>query len=123
MPRDEPTEDDAVYLWHITRAGEELGAYVGGVEFERFCRDQLLKDAVYWKIHVIGEAVGNLSESFRQAHDDIPWHKARAVRNRIIHGYDTIDEVIVWEVATISIPEMLRRIIPLMPRPPRDDED
>lgn len=123
MPHDETTEDDAVYLWHIKRAGEELGAYLVGVDFERFCGDQMLKDAVHWKIHVIGEAIGNLSESFRRTHHDIPWREARAVRNRIVHGYDTIDEVIIWEVATISIPEMLRRIIPLMPPPPRDDED
>tara|TARA_R100000657_G_C4671962_1_gene116671 strand:+ start:431 stop:802 length:372 start_codon:yes stop_codon:yes gene_type:complete len=123
MPHDEPKTNNAVYLWHIKRACEQLATYLDVVDFEQFCEDQQLKDAVFWKINVIGEAIGNLSSAFREQHDEIPWHKARAIRNRIVHGYDTIDEVIVWETATIYIPSMMRLITPLMPPLPEDKDD
>ena len=123
MPHEPSDNTNAVYLWHIKRACEQLASYLAGVPFERFCEDQQLKDAVFWKINVIGEAIGNISESFREQHHEIPWHKARAVRNRIVHGYDTIDEVIVWETATVYIPKMMQQISPLIPQLPQDDEE
>jgi len=38
----------------------------------------------------------------------------------LIHEYSEIDDEIMWAVATISIPELVRLLTPLVPAPPED---
>lgn len=46
----------------------------------------------------------------RQEYPDIPWKNMAGMRDRIIHGYDTVDLQIVWDVVKRDIP----RIKPLI---------
>ena len=45
------------------------------------------REALLWNMTVQGEAAGQLSAELRDAHPDIPWRKATALRNRIVHLY------------------------------------
>jgi len=120
MPRDPDYKSDMVYLWHLHKACEELCAYLDKSTLAEFNSSTLLQDAIYWKLNVIGEAIGNLSEEFKDSHPDIPFYEARAVRNRIVHGYDTIDNDIIWNITSEHIPKLLHQITPLIPTPPED---
>lgn len=46
---------------------------------------------------------------------NIPWPKIISMRNRLIHGYDFVDYDIVWDAATISIPELLPELESILP--------
>lgn len=50
-------------------------------------------------------------EPFRQAHPDIEWARLRAMRNRIAHGYDSIDDVVVWRALVGRVPELAERLL------------
>ena len=54
----------------------------------------------------IGELVGRLTDDFKAANTDIPWHKIRGMRNYVAHEYGSIDFEIVWFASTKSIPEL-----------------
>lgn len=49
-------------------------------------------------IEVIGEAAARVSKRFRDQHPEVPWPAIIAMRNRLIHGYDTVDPDVVWQV-------------------------
>ena len=38
---------------------------------------------------------------------DIPWRDAIAARNRIVHGYDTIDYDRLWQIITEEFPVLI----------------
>lgn len=38
---------------------------------------------------------------------DVPWREMISMRNRIVHGYDTIDLAIVWAVIDKDLPELV----------------
>lgn len=59
-----------------------------------------------YQISVIGEAVKRLSEPFPTQHPSIPWPQMAGMRNKVIHGYDTVDFERVWDTATVSIPDL-----------------
>ena len=120
MPPDSVSNSDLVYLWHITHACEQMDAYIHNLDIEQFKENDMLKDAAYWRINVIGEAIGNLSQEFVESHQQIDWRKARSARNRIVHGYDSIEDAVIWEIATVHIPKLLKQITPLIPEPPQD---
>ena len=54
----------------------------------------------------IGELANGLSVGFLKEYNKISWKQIIGMRNRIVHGYDTINLEIVWNTAVESIPEL-----------------
>jgi uncharacterized protein with HEPN domain len=46
----------------------------------------------------MAESTQRLSAEFKDAHPEIPWSDIAAFRNRVVHGYLTIDLDIVWDI-------------------------
>jgi uncharacterized protein with HEPN domain len=42
-------------------------------------------------LEIIGEAAGHVPAEERIRHPDIPWPEIVGLRNRLIHGYDSVD--------------------------------
>ena len=66
--------------------------------------------AAIWCITVIGEAASNLPRSFTNSHPEIPWSQMVGTRHRLIHGYHTIDNDVVWEIITIHLPTLIPQL-------------
>ncbi|WP_216848891.1 DUF86 domain-containing protein [Pedobacter sp. L105] len=67
------------------------------VEFEIYERDGKTKRAVERNIEIIGEAMNRIL----QVEPDISLSNTRQMvntRNRIIHGYDTVSDEIIWSI-------------------------
>jgi uncharacterized protein with HEPN domain len=60
------------------------------------------------RIEIIGEAAAHLSEETRRAVPALPFRKLRGMRNLVAHDYANVDVKIVWEVATVPVPEVCR---------------
>lgn len=101
---------DSVILEHILRycAQIETAHADFGCSRERFDASTTYQNAISMCILQIGELVNHLSDDFRTAHDDIPWHKIRGMRNYVAHEYGTIDLDVVWYVSTNSIDDLER---------------
>lgn len=55
-------------------------------------------------LQIVGEAAGRVSAEMRGNHPEIPWRQIVALRNRLLHGYDTIDSEILWHVLRDDVP-------------------
>lgn len=93
-------------LRDILQAARLIGTYVQGVTEAEFGQDTEKQDAVIRRIEIIGEATAHLNESTRQALPELPFRKMRGMRNIVAHDYAGVDVSIVWEVATIYVPEV-----------------
>ena len=58
-----------------------------------------IKEIVCFNIFQIGELAKTLPNSFLERYNQVPWKKAMGMRNRIGHGYGTIDIDRVWKTA------------------------
>ncbi len=77
-----------------------------------FLQNETLKRAFIRSIEVIGEAVKQMSDTFRERHPAIEWRAIAGMRE--IHGYFGVDYDIVWDVVTNKIPALdyeVRRIL------------
>lgn len=78
-----------------------------GPSFKDFQTDRDFQHSISFCILQIGELVGGLSESYRNATQNcVQWHQIKAMRNIVAHDYGGINLEIVWEVATENIPEL-----------------
>lgn len=107
-------ERDTLRLRHILDAAERIAAYVKSADQSAFLSNPMMQDAVIRNLEVIGEACANLSAGLTQANAGIPWSKASAIRNRLVHGYFDVDLRVVWQTATDSIPAFARQIRALL---------
>jgi uncharacterized protein with HEPN domain len=71
-----------------------------------FRADTQKQDAVIRRIEIIGEATSHLSDETRRQVPALPFRKMRGMRNIVAHDYANVDLGIVWQVATVHVPEL-----------------
>jgi len=49
-------------------------------------------------LEIIGEAATRISKEDQARYTDISWPEIVSLRNRLIHGYDTVDFDVVWQI-------------------------
>lgn len=99
-------KNDSLYLRHILEAVERVREFTRGVSKERFLKDVLVQSAVIRQLEIVGEAVKNLSSSFRKHHKDVPWQDIAGLRDKLIHGYFGVDISLVWGICENDLPEL-----------------
>lgn len=101
------------YLGHILQAIERIAQYTGRLRESEFLSNTLVQDAVVRNIEIIGEAARNIeraSPAFIATHASIPWSEMIAMRNRVTHGYMTLDVPLVWKTIQGDLPSLEKRI-------------
>ena len=73
---------------------------------EAFEEDVESFDATIMNFIVLGEAVGKLSEAFKEGHAHIDWRKIYAFRNVLAHDYFGIYPAEVWEIIEKHLPKL-----------------
>lgn len=90
--------DNTVFLRHVLDSIGKIEDYLQDFDYEKFQNDSKTIDAVVRNVEIIGEAANNLTRDFRSNTTNIEWRKIIATRNRIIHGYATVDLEIIWNI-------------------------
>ena len=113
------------YLDHIQQAATDACGFVEGLNEDEFFGDKRTQQAVIMSLIIIGEAVTKVMNGyaeFTQAHNQVPWHNMRGMRNRIAHGYFEIDLDVVWHTVQAALPELLKQL-PAVRRDADVDDD
>ena len=79
--------------------------------------DRQRRDALLWNFTVLGEAAAQLGEAIITRFPDVPWTQPSRLRNRIVHGYWSIDFEILHTTATDLLPgfvQQLRAVLELL---------
>jgi uncharacterized protein with HEPN domain len=95
---------DLPYLGHIAESIAAIETYVAGGR-DAFMKERLIQDAVIRNFEIIGEAASRLSPAVRDR-PGLVWGKIIAFRNRLIHGYWSVDLLLVWDVVANDLPRL-----------------
>jgi uncharacterized protein with HEPN domain len=98
--------DQVGRLRDILEAAQLIGSYVKDATEADFHANKEKQDAVIRRIEIIGEAAAHLTEATRRAVPELAFRKMRGMRNIVAHDYANVDLHIVWEVATVYMPEI-----------------
>lgn len=107
-------KDATVFLKHILESINLIEKYTKDVVEEQFLQSTEKQDLVTRRLEIIGEAIRNLPEEFRDQHPEIAWNKAMATRNILIHHYFGINFKTVWDTVTVSLPILKEQIMNLL---------
>jgi uncharacterized protein with HEPN domain len=84
--------------------------YVRGANRPDLDQNDRLLSACCYQIAVIGEAVKRISPTTRSKHPEVPWRDIAGMRDRLIHGYDSVDFDELWKTATEDVPVLLEQV-------------
>jgi uncharacterized protein with HEPN domain len=108
-----PPEDEALLRDMVAHAKLAVAAVAGKMR-EDLDSDPVLAAALERFIEVVGEAANKISSSTKDEASEIPWREVVGMRNRLVHGYASVDHDIVWDVVTGDLREIVAAIESLL---------
>jgi len=90
--------------------GREALAHVHGKSRKDFEADRLRHLAVVHLVEIVGEAASRVPPDVQSRYPDIPWREIVGTRNRLIHGYDNIDNDQLWKILETDLPDLIPKL-------------
>ena len=98
------------YLFDIKKSIASINDYLGdNRDIHEYLANKLLRRGIERELEIIGEATNRILK----IDSTIQISDARRIvdlRNWIIHGYDQIDDVIIWGIISKDIPKLKKQI-------------
>lgn len=92
-------------LMDAKAACDAIETFTSGLDYEAFAASALIRSAVERQFEIIGEALSKASkddDSVARILPEVP--RIVGLRNRLIHGYDNVDDQLVWDVIRTKLP-------------------
>ena len=82
-----------LYLTDIIESINKIETYTKGIDYDSFCFNEMMVDAVIRNLEIIGEASKNVSDEIKLKYPEVPWKQMTGVRNILIHEYFGVDGI------------------------------
>ena len=103
-----------VSLRHMLDHALEAVAMTKGKTRADLDKDRQLNLAVVRLLEIVGEAASRIPKEHQARYAGISWSEIISLRNRLIHGYDTVDFDILLQIVNKDLPgliESLRKVL------------
>ncbi len=107
--------DVKTWLYDILQSINEIDSYYENKPrlFEEYKFDIKTKRAIERDLEIIGEAVSRILKKNKEFKIENA-HKIINTRNRIIHGYDSISDELIWSIVINHIPKLRKEVNDLL---------
>jgi uncharacterized protein with HEPN domain len=101
---------DRVALRHMLDHAREAVELARGKSRADLDTCRILNLALVRLIEIVGEAAARVSADVKRNHPEVPWLQIIGMRNRLIHGYDSVDFDILWQIVDRDLPELITQL-------------
>lgn len=93
------------------QAGEEIQRFTHDMDFKAYQNNPVTQRAVERNFEIIGEALNRIKKIDDEFLAKVSEHnRIIGFRNILIHGYDIVDENIVWKAVNDHLPILIKEI-------------
>ena len=102
------------YLFDIKESIDSIETYLGGARnFNIYLENKMLRRAIEREFEIIGEAMNRI-DKLDENIEISSKIQIISMRNRVIHGYDKIDDEIIWGTIVRHLPKLGSEISELL---------
>jgi uncharacterized protein with HEPN domain len=102
-------------LEDIRQACEEILVFTDGKTFQDYKKDHLLRSGVERQFEIIGEALNQLNKVDADVISKVSHYKRIiSFRNILIHGYDIVEDTVVWDIVAKDLPLLHSQVVKLL---------
>lgn len=102
------------FLRDIVENADKVEQFTHGVSFDDFLADEMRAYATIRALEIIGEAVKQIPEDFRQQYPNIPWRTIARMRDKLIHHYFGVNLEVVWKTITEDVSPLKIQVIEIL---------
>lgn len=84
--------------------------YTKNSEYDDFIGNSILVEACVFNLSQIGELANRIDKDFEENHKSIPWRVMYGLRNRIVHDYEGVNFVLIWDIVKDDLPELYEQL-------------
>jgi uncharacterized protein with HEPN domain len=105
-----PLRDKRKYLYDIVNCCEFLIEFTSGKTVEDYKADRAFRSAIERELQIIGEALIQLDRISPETADAITeYRNIIGFRHVLVHGYDSLDPLTVWNVVETKLAILLNK--------------
>lgn len=105
---------DELYIADLIDSTRAISEYLNGISRERWDADRVLRDAVLYRLLLLGEIASALPDALRDQYPDVAWRQIRAFRNLAVHKYFSVDWAVVWQISREEVPVLQEQALDIM---------
>jgi uncharacterized protein with HEPN domain len=107
------TDKTRKYLFDILESVESIEKYIENIDFFQYQKNKMVRRAVEREFEIIGEATNVLLKNDKKI-ELTSAERIIGMRNRVIHGYDKIDDEIIWGTIKRHLPVLKKEVKELL---------
>jgi len=98
-------------LEDIIEAITNIQEYTKGISsYSDFIGNVMLSQAVFFNFTIIGEAVSQIPQNFKDINAKVDWRIIKDMRNYIVHEYFGIKPKVVWDTIQFELNDLKTQI-------------
>jgi uncharacterized protein with HEPN domain len=98
--------DIGLFIEDIINSVKNIEEFSKNLNKERFFKDNLRQSAIIRQLEIIGEAVKNIPNSFRETYPKIAWKDIAGFRDVLSHAYFGVNLDRVWKIIETDLPNL-----------------
>jgi uncharacterized protein with HEPN domain len=109
------TDEAKKRLLDALAACQRISEVTKDLDFSRYEADWVLRSAVERQLEIIGEALNRAEDERPSLREELPeLRRIVGIRHRVIHGYDSVDDEIIWDVVQTKVPVLIEQLNELL---------
>ena len=105
-----PFLDPRQRMFDMLAHAKEAVAMAAGKSRQDLGHERSLELSLTRLIEIIGEAASRVDGETQSRWPGIPWAEVISARNRLIHGYDSVDLDILWAIVKQDLPGLIHSL-------------
>lgn len=101
-------------VYDMLRSIEQIGQIVSQTNPEEFANHFMFSNSVIRDLEIIGEAAKHIPPDITSRYDAVPWQDIKDMRNVLIHEYFGVNLKVVWNTATLDIPNLKSTLLEIL---------
>ena len=100
-----------LFIEDILNSIKNIGEFSKNLDKDKFSKNNLRQSAIIRQLEIIGEAVKNIPNSFREKYPKIAWKDIAGLRDILSHAYFGVNLDRVWKIIESDLPKLKEEII------------
>src|SRR3990167_7530800 len=102
--------DVGLFIEDILNSLKNIEDFAKHLDKEKFSKDILRQSAIIRQLEIIGEAVKNVPNNFREKYPKIPWKDVAGFRDVLSHAYFGVNIDRVWNIVERDLPKLKEEV-------------